>query len=199
MLELCEENLETLSDAGANVEPTMAIMDMSDLWFSWTTLRHASRVTMLDFYKNPTTRMQLKEEVIWEIEQSFSLTQNDVTTANMIRENWYRELDRMFESYDLLVLPTSQVFPYSLGTPWPQEINGQPMDTYHRWMEITLYASLGGVPTVNVPVGFDSQGRPMGMQIIGNYGEDKKVLEFALAYEQITDHLAQRPNLIAEI
>jgi len=35
------------------------------------------------------------------------------------------------------------------------------------------------------------------MQIIGNYGQDQKVLEFALAYEQITDHLAQRPNLVA--
>jgi amidase len=37
----------------------------------------------------------------------------------------------------------------------------------------------------------------MGMQIMGNYGEDKRVLEFALAYEQITDHLQQRPKLVA--
>ncbi|MDG2089931.1 MAG: amidase [Gammaproteobacteria bacterium] len=199
VLELCEANLSVLAEAGANIEPTMPRMDMSDLWYSWTTLRHASRDAMLDFYNNPETRMQLKEEVVWEIEQSFLLSESDVARANMIRQNWYRELDRMYATYDILVLPTSQVFPYPVGTPWPQEINGQPMDTYHRWMEVTLYASLGGIPAVNVPVGFDDQGRPMGMQIIGNYGEDQKVLEFALAYEQITDHLSQRPNLVAAI
>ncbi len=197
ILDLCESNIMTLAEAGANVENIMPVIDLPDLWFSWTTLRHNSREGMLDFYNNPTTNSLLKPEVVWEIEQYLSLSENDVARANMIRGNWYRELDDLFTSHDFLVLPTSQVFPYSKETPWPTEINGRAMDTYHRWMEVTLYASLGGLPTVNVPVGFDNQGRPMGMQIIGNYGEDQKVLEFALAYEQITDHLAQRPNLIA--
>ena len=64
-------------------------------------------------------------------------------------------------------------------------------------MEVVIYGSLGGLPVVNVPVGFDDRGRPMGMQVIGNYGEDKKVLEFALAYEQMTEYLDQRPDLVA--
>jgi len=50
---------------------------------------------------------------------------------------------------------------------------------------------------VNVPAGFDEQGRPMGIQVMGRFGEDKKVLEFALAYEQVTNFLQQRPNLVA--
>ena len=36
----------------------------------------------------------------------------------------------------------------------------------------------------------------MGMQIMGKFGDDKKVLEFALAYEKITNHLSVRPKLI---
>ncbi len=48
---------------------------------------------------------------------------------------------------------------------------------------------------INVPVGFDAQGRPMGIQIMGNFGEDKKVLEFGLAYDQIADFLNQRPQM----
>ena len=71
------------------------------------------------------------------------------------------------------------------------------MDTYHRWMEVVIPASLAGNPVVNVPAGFDVQGRPMGIQVMGRFGEDKKVLEFALAYEQVTDFLQQRPNLVA--
>ena len=36
----------------------------------------------------------------------------------------------------------------------------------------------------------------MGMQVMGNFGEDKKVLEFGLAYDQITDFLQQRPEMV---
>jgi amidase len=48
---------------------------------------------------------------------------------------------------------------------------------------------------INLPAGFDSAGRPMGMQFMGRMGEDKKVLEFALAYEAATDYLQQRPTM----
>ena len=108
------------------------------------------------------------------------------------------ELDRLFEQYDFLVLPSAQVFPYSKEEHWPKEINGTKMDTYHRWMEVVILASLGGIPAINVPVGFDAQGRPMGMQIMGEFGDDKKVLEFALAYEEITDYLQVKPKLISK-
>ena len=54
------------------------------------------------------------------------------------------------------------------------------------WMEVVILGSLGGIPIVNVPVGFDEQGRPMGIQIMGKFGADKEVLAFALAYERIT-------------
>jgi amidase len=69
------------------------------------------------------------------------------------------------------------------------------MDTYHRWMEVVILASMGGIPVINLPVGTDELGRPMGMQIMGRFGEDKRVLEFALAYEQVTDYVQRRPQL----
>jgi amidase len=70
------------------------------------------------------------------------------------------------------------------------------MDTYHRWMEVVIGGTLAGLPVVNLPAGFDAAGRPMGMQFIGRMGHDRKVLEFALAYERVTDHLGRRPNLV---
>ncbi|MDA1369638.1 MAG: amidase [Proteobacteria bacterium] len=197
VLDLCDASLADVSSAGARMEATQPNFTLSDLWFCWTTLRHSGRASMKTFYDNPATRAQLKPEVIWEIEQSMLLTDSDRSQANRIRGDWYRELNRLFSVYDFLVLPTAQVFPYPKDTTWPREINGRAMDTYHRWMEVVIPGSLGGLPVVNVPVGFDAQGRPMGMQIMGNYGEDQKVLEFALAYEQITDHLQKRPQLVA--
>jgi Asp-tRNA(Asn)/Glu-tRNA(Gln) amidotransferase A subunit family amidase len=197
VIDLCESSLTTVSDAGAIVEPVSPQFNMSDLWQSWTTLRHSTRSEMReDYYDNPQTHAQLKPELIWEIEQSMSLTDDDRVQANVIRQNWNLELDRLFDQYDFLALPTAQVFPYPKTLHWPTEISGRRMDTYHRWMEIVILGSLGGIPVVNVPVGFDEQGRPMGMQIMGRYGEDRKVLGFALAYEAITNHLKQAPELI---
>ncbi len=197
VIELCEASLSTLAEAGVQVEPTQADFTMSDLWECWTTLRHATRANMMEFYKDPKTKALLKPELIWEIEQSLGLTTQDIATANSIRSDWYAELDRLFGQFDFLILPSAQVFPYPKDIHWPKEINGREMDTYHRWMEVVILGSLGGIPVVNIPVGFDSQGRPMGMQIMSKFGDDKRVLEFALAYEQITDHLNARPKLIA--
>jgi amidase len=176
VLDLCENSLGSIAEAGANVEPVIPEMNLFDMWFCWTTLRHTRRLSMLNYYNDPATRPQLKPELIWEIEQGLSLGESDVNRANMIRRTWYVELDRLFASYDFLALPSAQLFPYSKETHWPKDINSHAMDTYHRWMEVTLYANLGGIPVVNVPVGFDNQGRPMGMQIMGKFGEDQKVL-----------------------
>lgn len=199
ILELCEQSLARVQDAGSAVEPVTPRFAMANLWQSWATLRHSGRSRMREFYEDPNSRPLLKPELVWEIEQSFQLTDDDVVQANVIRQNWYAELKRLFTQYDFLALPTSQVFPFSKDIHWPEEVNGRPMDTYHRWMEIVILGSLGGIPVVNVPVGFDEQGRPMGMQIMGKFGSDKAVLEFALAYEQVTDHLQRRPELIAAV
>ena len=199
ILELCESSLAAVSSAGANVEATLPDFSMTDLWFCWTTLRHAGRYrgNTKNLYDNPATRAQLKPELIWEIEQSINITETDIANATSIRNDWYSELDRLFGEYDFLASSTAQVFPYSKETHWPKNINGREMDTYHRWMEVVILGSLGGIPVVNVPVGFDAQGRSMGMQIMGRFGEDQKVLEFALAYENVTAHLEQRPVMVS--
>ena len=57
------------------------------------------------------------------------------------------------------------------------------MDTYHRWMEVVIYATLGSLPCISVPVGFGPAGLPMGMQLMGPPLADLAVLQLAHAYE----------------
>ncbi|MEM9316836.1 MAG: amidase family protein, partial [Pseudomonadota bacterium] len=144
----------------------------------------------------PELRAQLKPEAIWEIEGSFNKTSTDIFEAAAARSDWFRAVHTLLDGYDFLVLPTAQVFPFSKDVAWPDKINDRPMDTYHRWMEVVIGGSLASVPVVSLPVGFDERGRPMGMQVIGRFGEDRRVLEFALAYEAVTTYLDARPNLI---
>lgn len=196
IIELCEASLKLVATAGAKVDLVQPNFAMSDLWFSWTRLRHHIRLEQLEYLEYPTKKELLKPELLWEIEQGLSFSQKEIGQANRIRTNWYQALEGMFDTHDFLVLPTAQVFPFSKETHWPKNIDGKAMDTYHRWMEVVILGSLGGIPVVNVPVGFDDQGRPMGMQIMGKFGEDRKVLAFALAYERITDFLEVKPDFM---
>ena len=127
------------------------------------------------------------------------MTAARVSRAGSARSDWYRALHTLLERYDFLALPTAQVFPFSADNHWPKSINDQPMDTYHRWMEVVIGGTLAGLPVVNLPAGFDTHGRPMGIQFIGPMGQDRKVLEFAMAYEAATDYLDQRPNLVKSL
>lgn len=197
ILELCENSLSKLVTAGAKVELVNPDFLPSDLWTCWTTLRHHTRFQMMEYYENPKTRDLLKPELIWEIEQALKLEEKQVSDAKRIRQVLYVELDRLFKKYDFLILPTAQVFPFSKETHWPKQIGNRSMDTYHRWMEVVILGSLGGIPVINLPTGFDAQGRPMGIQVMSKFGKDRNVLAFALAYEQVTDYLDKRPKLFA--
>ena len=69
------------------------------------------------------------------------------------------------------------------------------MDTYHRWMEVTSYATFAGLPAISLPAGFHANGRwPMGLQLIGRPQGDAALLHAAQAYENVSsDLMARRP------
>ena len=195
VLELCEHALGFLEGRGAIVENVVPAYDMARLWQTWLTLRHWGRTGQQPLLEDSETKSLLKPEAVWEIEGSLDISGNEVGEAAVARADWYRVLHDMFERFDLLALPTAQVFPFSADVHWPSSINGIEMDTYHRWMEVVIGGTLAGTPVVNLPAGFDDQGRPMGMQFIGPMAKDREVLEFALAYEASTDYLDRRPTL----
>ncbi len=191
--ELCEQALSELESHGARYDGVMPDFDMDRLWRSWITLRHWSQSGRQPMLEDPAQRALLKPEMVFEIEGSLALSAADIHEASVSRAQWYTALHALFERVDLLAIPSAQLFPFPAELHWPREIAGRTMDTYHRWMEVVIGASLAGAPAVNVPVGFDARGRPMGMQLIGPYGGDQAVLEAALAYELVTDHLDRRP------
>ena len=196
ILELCETALGVFTAMGAHVDAVAPPFPAADLWQAWTTLRAMLNAGgMADLYRDPSTRAQLKPETIWEIEQGRSLSAQAVYQASAIRSAWYACASGLFETYDALVLPSAQVWPFPADWRWPQAINGTPMDTYHRWMEVVIPVSLAGLPALSVPVGFGANGLPMGMQIAGRVGADASVLALGQAYHLATDWPGKRPDL----
>ena len=184
ILDLCEAALGRFAEAPFVTEPLLPDFDFEALWQAFVTLRQASSGCALKtHYDDPAKRALLKPEAIWEVENAMRLTAPQIRAASVIRTSWHRALLSIFDRYDLIALPTAQVFPFDVGTHWPREVAGRAMDSYHRWMQVSAYATLGGCPAVNVPVGFDAKGRPMGMQLIGRPRGDLAVLRAAVAYE----------------
>ena len=195
ILSLCERSFKHLENLGCMLEPVTMDFPMDKLWQTWLTLRHWMVAGIAGPLYDPIeNRDKLKPEAIWEIENGLSLKANAVYKASMDRSAWYQAVVDLFTRYDYLVLPSAQVFPFDAALHWPRDVAGKAMDTYHRWMEVVVPGSLSGCPVVNVPVGFNSQGLPMGMQIIGPATQDLKVLQLAHAYEQASGWTKQVPS-----
>jgi amidase len=198
ILDLCEAALGQMQSMGAVVEHLPPPFPAEQLWSSWTTLR-----AMLNaggkraLAEDPAKRALTKPETIWEIEQGLTLTAQAVYEASVIRSRWHKHADRLFQRFDAVVLPSAQVWPFPADWRWPQTINGHQMDTYHRWMEVVVPASLIGLPALSVPVGFSPEGLPMGMQIIGRSGDDAGVLAIGQAWHRATEWPQKRPPLVA--
>ena len=90
----------------------------------------------------------------------------------------------------------AQVWPFPIEERWPQQIGDRAMDTYHRWMECTIYATLAGLPGISLPAGFHAQKPwPMGIQLIGKPQGDLALLQVAASYEAVrSDWLQRRPT-----
>jgi amidase len=196
ILALVEQGLAQFEAMGAVVEPLAPPFAAGDLWRSWTTLRAMlSAGRMGPLYADPTSRDKLKPETQWEIQQGLGLSAAAVYEASLIRSRWYARAARMFEDYDAVVLPSAQVWPFPAEWRWPEAIAGRQMDTYHRWMEVVVPASLAGLPALALPCGFGESGLPMGMQLIGRAGDDAGILAMGMAYHNATDWPGRAPAM----
>ena len=200
ILELCRSALRVFEDLGCIVEEVAPDFDPERIWQAWLPLRHWQvGAVWAAAYADPEKRTLMKPEARWEIENGFKVTAYDIHKASAVRTAWYQTVRSLFETFDFWLIPSALVFPFDATTHWPKEIAGRTMDTYHRWMEVVIPATMSGCPAIGVPVGFNEAGLPMGMQIVGpNHGE-RAVLEIAHAYEQATGWVERvLPPLLAE-
>ncbi|HEY9321230.1 MAG TPA: amidase [Achromobacter sp.] len=193
ILDLCAQGLGTLGSAGCDVVDYQVPFAGDRLWRIWLAHRHLMVGGQFHaLVENPETRKLLKPALIWEVEGLEGMTARQVYQATEERSAWYQTVLRMFDEVDFLAVPSAQVFPFDASLDWPKQIAGRPMDTYHRWMETVTPWTLAGCPVISVPVGFNAQGLPMGMQLVGPPQADLDVLRLAHAYEQASDWVRAR-------
>lgn len=192
ILEASDAALKTMRDLGATVEDVPPKLDAAALWEAWITLRAWQvAAALLPLYEAAPDK--LKDSAIWEIERGKEFSAMQVHRASLVRSQGFAAAAQLFETYDALVLPAVQLWPFDAAQPYPRQIAGRQMDTYHRWMEVVIFASLLGLPVVSIPAGFGGpHDAPFGLQLIGARGSDAKLLRIAEGWHVATDWPGQR-------
>jgi amidase len=136
-----------------------------------------------------------KDTLKGEIEEGLRLTGVDVARAETAHAQLWRRFQAFLEKYEYFVLPTTQLPPFDVDTPYPSRIAGVKFDTYIDWMKSCWYISATGNPAASVPAGFTPEGLPVGLQIVGRNNQDFSVLQIAHAFEQATGFGKHAPNI----
>ena len=142
-----------------------------------------------------THRDQLKDTVIWNIEEGMKLNGPQIGQAELKRTEIYHRVRKFMETYEFIILPVNQVPPFDVTQRYVTEIASEKMETYIDWMKSCYYVTVTGLPAISVPCGFTPEGLPIGVQIVGRHQDDFGVLQLAYAFEQATEFWKQRPSI----
>ena len=140
-------------------------------------------------------REDLKDTVVWNIEQGLKLNALVLSRAQRGRTVIYQRVREFLEKYEFLLLPVSQALPFPVEQDYAREINGVKMATYIDWMASCYVITLTGLPAISVPCGFSESGLPVGLQVVGRHQQDLAVLQFAFALQEAMQVGRRRPEL----
>jgi amidase len=133
------------------------------------------------------------------VESGLKLSAFDITSASVVRSQWYEAVRQFLQKFDYIILPTAQLFAFDIDIHWPQEIAGTKMETYHEWMKGVLAITMSGCPALAAPAGFNDQGLPIGIQIIAPNHAELSCLQLAHAYDTATAWPIRRlPALLSQ-
>lgn len=109
--------------------------------------------------------------------------------AQKVRTLIKRDFENAFEQVDLIACPATPTTAFEIGAH-----KGDPLSMYLEDV-FTLPASLAGLPGISFPVGFDSKGLPIGMQLLGPHFREDLLFKVTHRYQQATDWHKRKPKI----
>jgi len=108
--------------------------------------------------------------------------------AQKIRRMLSDDFQQAFKACDVIAGPVAPTVAWRIG-----EKSDDPLANYLADI-FTLPASLAGLPAMSLPVGFGSNGLPIGLQLMGNYLQEAQLLQLAHQFQQVTDFHTRKPQ-----
>ena len=126
------------------------------------------------------------------IEYGATVTGPDYARALGVRAELMMRFGQLLDEYDLLLSPTVSAGAFPVGEP-PSEIDGKSVDTFSGFFPFTYPINMIGHPAASIPCGFTSEGLPVGLHIVGRWGDEETVIAASAAFEEARPWAHIRP------
>ena len=188
---LCTRAVQRFEELGCSVETfDPGIEDPYDEILSviWASAFAGVHLEDLD-----DVRDQLDPGFLEVVEEGASYSAPQLAAAFQRRNSYYDGWRAIMEQFHIVLTPTLPITAFEAGADYPPTLNGDPT-SYLGWTKFTYPFNITGQPAATVPVGFDREGLPVGLQIVGRWREDDTVLRAAAAFEQVAPWGQQKPD-----
>jgi aspartyl-tRNA(Asn)/glutamyl-tRNA(Gln) amidotransferase subunit A len=190
-----DRSLGKLKDLGAElVELTDELPDMEPIW---KVINHTTwRARFHDMIRREDNKVS--PSLVRQVAMAEQWSGADYQRAMFQRTELFRRVQRWFETVDYLVTPTltRTALPIDQDLFEPIRIDGIEVGELRRnWFPYTMPFNITGHPALTLNCGFDPEGLPIGLQIVGHFRDDASVLRAAALYEASEDWLSRWPDL----
>ncbi|HVU85786.1 MAG TPA: amidase [Pirellulales bacterium] len=194
VMAVCQQAAEHFEALGCHVTPLE--LDLPDLGPAQQTIvlceaavgMQARRAEWEQTIFPPTRKM---------LPNADKLTYYDLVKANWAREEYWERFSPVFDQFDAVLTPTAPITATLNGTLGPRVIEEQTVRAL-SWLGHVVPANMTWQPAASLPVGFDGQNLPVGLQIIGRQHDEWTVLRLASAYEAAHPWTDKRPPIVAQ-
>ena len=190
-----ERALGRLRELGAElVELDAKLPDMAPVW---KVINHTTwKARFDDMIRRDGNRMT--PSLVRQVAEAADWSGADYQRAQFQRTEIFRMVQGWFESADYLVTPTLSrtALPIDQDLFDPIEVDGiEAGELRQNWFPYTMPFNITGHPALTLCSGYDAEGLPIGLQIVGRFRDDASVLRAAALYEASEDWLSRWPDL----
>jgi amidase len=130
-------------------------------------------------------RDRVKPELVDNYARGKAMSVEKLAKAEIQRGKLYERVARFFETYDLLIVPSTAVLPFDIEMKYLKDIDGQPLNYYYEWYAICYSLTLTALPILSLPCGFTADGLPVALQLVGPPRGEHRLLSYAALLEDI--------------
>ncbi|TAJ37323.1 MAG: amidase [Reyranella sp.] len=171
--------------------------DLPDMEPIWKVINHTTwKARFDDLIRRDGNRMS--SSLVRQVAMAAEWSGADYQRAQFQRTELFRRVQGWFETADYLVTPTLSrtALPIDQDLFEPIRVDGVEVGELRRnWFPYTMPFNITGHPALTLCCGYDSEGLPIGLQIVGRFRDDASVLRAAALYENSEDWLSRWPDL----